>query len=85
MTNPTHRASRASSSSRRPRGSSAESSSFRRNLGERLTEAVQKEIELKTPYKVTGDPSADSELRGRIVGEGKRVVIESRTGEPREF
>ena len=61
-----------------------ESSSFRRNLGERLTEAVQKEIELKTPYKVTGSPSADSELRGRIASEGKHVVVESRTGEPRE-
>ena len=61
-----------------------ESGSFRRNLGERLTEAVQKEIELKTPYKVTGNSSADSVLSGRIIGEGKRVVVESRTGEPRE-
>ena len=29
-----------------------ESDSYRRDLGERLTEAVVKEIELKTPYKV---------------------------------
>ena len=43
-----------------------ESDSFRRYLGERLTEAVIKEIELKTPYKVTGDSEADSILSGRI-------------------
>ena len=61
-----------------------ESSSFRRNLGERLTEAVIKEVELKTPYKVTGSPDADSVLAGRIVGEGKRLIVESRNGEPRE-
>lgn len=61
-----------------------ESTSFRRNMGERLTEAVQKEIELKTPYKVVNDPNADSVLTGRIVGETKRVVIRSRTGDARE-
>jgi hypothetical protein len=38
-----------------------ESDSYRRDLGERLTEAVVKEIELKTPYKVVGTPDADSE------------------------
>ena len=46
-----------------------ESESFRPNLGERLTEAVVKEIELKTPYKVVATPNADSVLRGRIVVE----------------
>ena len=61
-----------------------ESTSFRRNLGERLTEAVMKEIEAKTPYKVTGNSDADSVLTGRIVGENKRVVVESRAGLPRE-
>lgn len=61
-----------------------ESTSFRRNLGERLTEAVQKEIELKTPYKVVHDPNADSVLSGRIVGETKRLVVGSRGGDPRE-
>ena len=34
-----------------------ESNSFRRNLSELLTEAVCKEIELKTPYKVVGTPA----------------------------
>ncbi|HUT12009.1 MAG TPA: LptE family protein [Thermoguttaceae bacterium] len=62
-----------------------ESSSFRRNLGERLTEAVVKEIERTTPYKVVGTPNADAVLSARIVGETKRVLIQSRSGDPREF
>ena len=61
-----------------------DSTSYRRNLGERLTEAVMKEIELKTPYKVVGNPNADSILSGRIVSEGKRVLVEIPSGEPRE-
>jgi hypothetical protein len=62
-----------------------DSTSYRRNLGEQLTEAVQKEIELKTPYKVVHDPNADSILSGQIVGETKRLVVGSRTGDPREL
>ena len=62
-----------------------DSTSFRRNLGEQLTEAVQKEIELKTPYKVVHDAGADSILSGQIVGETKRLVVGSRTGDPREI
>jgi hypothetical protein len=62
-----------------------ESVSFRRNLGERLTEAVMKEIEEKTPYKVVADPNADSTLSGRIVEEGKQVLINTRVDDPREL
>ena len=62
-----------------------ESASYRRNLGERLTEAVIKEIEAKTPYKVVGSPDADSILSGRIVGETKRVVAENVYDDPREL
>ena len=51
-----------------------ESVSFRRDLGERLTEAVMKQIEEKTPYKVVSDPNADSMLSGRIAQESKRVT-----------
>jgi hypothetical protein len=61
-----------------------QSVSFRRDLGERLTEAVIKEIESKTPYKVVSNPPADSILTGRIVGENKRTVIPSSVGGPRE-
>ena len=60
-----------------------ESDSFRRNLGERLTEAVVKEIELKTPYKVVGTPDADSILSARLVGDRKRVIVENRNDDPR--
>jgi Lipopolysaccharide-assembly len=60
-----------------------ESDSFRRDLGERLTEAVQKEIELKTPYKVVSTPDADSVLAARLVSDTKRVVIENQNDDPR--
>jgi hypothetical protein len=60
-----------------------QSDSFRRNLGERLTEAVIKEIELKTPFKVVSSLDADSELNGRITGTQKRVLVENRNDEPR--
>src|SRR6266700_3163322 len=43
-----------------------ESDSFRRDLGEQLTEAVCKEIESRGPMKVVGTPNADSVLTGRI-------------------
>jgi len=62
-----------------------ESDSLRRQLGERLTEAVMKQIELQTPYKVVGTPDADSTLQGRIIAEGKHVQIENRWDEPREI
>jgi hypothetical protein len=62
-----------------------ESVSFRRDLGERLTEAVQKQIEAKTPYKIVSESSADSKLKCRISQESKSVVIGARTGDPREL
>jgi hypothetical protein len=61
-----------------------ESDSYRRYLGERLTEALVKEIELKTPYKVVGAAEADSILTCRIVSESKRVLGENRFDEPRD-
>jgi len=61
-----------------------ESASFRRNLGERLTEAVVKEIETRTPYKVVNNPNADSVLTGRILGDTKRVLVPALTGDARE-
>jgi hypothetical protein len=61
-----------------------ESDSFRRNLGERLTEAVMKEIEDTTTYKVVGTPNADSTLRGRITSDTKRVVVENWHDDPRQ-
>ena len=62
-----------------------ESDSFRRNLGERLTEAVVKEIESRTPYKVVGSTDADSILSGRIVAERKRAVAENINDDVRDI
>ena len=60
-----------------------ESNSFRRDLGERLTEAVVKEIELTTPFKVVGTPDADSILSARLVSDTKRVILENQNDDPR--
>jgi len=60
-----------------------ESESFRPDLGERLTEAVVKEIELKTPFKVVGSPDADSILSARLIGDTKHVTIENQNDDPR--
>ena len=62
-----------------------QSNSFRRNLGERLTEAVVKQIESTTPYKVVSEPNADSVLTGRIVGEHKSVLVPDLSGNAREI
>ncbi|HEX5105261.1 MAG TPA: LPS assembly lipoprotein LptE [Pirellulaceae bacterium] len=62
-----------------------QSNSFRRYLGERLSEAIVKEIELKTPYKVVGPDAADSVLRVQLVSESKRVLTENRYDEPRDI
>jgi hypothetical protein len=61
------------------------SDSYRRQLGEWLTEAVVKEIELKTPYKIANATDADSVLDGRIVSETKRVLAENRDDIPRNI
>ena len=60
-----------------------ESNSFRRNLGERLAEAVATEIDLKSPYRVAPADRADSFLRGRILYERKRVIAEDTFDVPR--
>ena len=54
------------------------------DLGERLTEALCKEIEKRTPFKVVGDPNADSVLTARIVADTKRMVVESPTDQSRQ-
>lgn len=56
---------------------------WRHNLGVQLTEAIQKEVELRTPYKVIGNPNADSTLTCRVTSQTKRTVTEARTDEPR--
>ena len=60
-----------------------ESSSFRRFLGQRLTEAVVKEVELNTPFVITSSDRAQSVLSGRIIRERKRVLSETENDDPR--
>ena len=62
-----------------------ESDSFRQFLGERLTEAVIREIETRSPYKVARLQTADSILQGKILTDQKRVLIESRSDEARDI
>lgn len=50
---------------------------FRHDLGVRLTELIIREIELRTPYKVTADPSADTTLNCQVINETKRVLTET--------
>ena len=59
-----------------------ESDSYRRDLGERLTEAIVKEIELKTPYKVVNTPDADSILSARLMTDTRRRVIQNAFSDP---
>ncbi len=60
-----------------------ESDSYRPDLGERLTEAVIKEIELKTPYKVVGTPDADSILAVKLQGDARHLLAENSFDDPR--
>lgn len=60
-----------------------ESDSYRRFLGQRMTEAVVKEIELNTPFMVTSASRAQSILTGRIIREQKAVITESENDDPR--
>lgn len=55
----------------------ARNDTFRHDLGPRLTEAVVRQIELRTPYKVTGDVAADSTLRLLVTYQDKGVLTES--------
>ncbi|NIL97568.1 MAG: hypothetical protein GTO53_08020 [Planctomycetales bacterium] len=59
------------------------SQSFRRELSEWLTEAVIKEIELKTRFKVVGREQADTILEGEIVRDQKDVWVETSGDQPR--
>jgi Lipopolysaccharide-assembly len=58
---------------------------FRRDMQLMLTEAVTKEINMRTPFRVVGNPEkADSILRGVITVTDKNLVVEAPTNLPRE-
>lgn len=58
---------------------------FRRGLEFQLTEAICKEIEQKTPYKVVRVNNADSTLKGEIKSVRKRALFQTPENEPREL
>ena len=57
---------------------------YRRYLGQRLTEAVAKEVELNTPFRLESEAMADSVLTGVITRQQKRSISESRFDDPRD-
>jgi hypothetical protein len=60
--------------------------SFRRDIEKQLTEAVTKEIILRTPYRVVGNhENADSLLTGVINFSDKNLIVEAPTNFPREL
>ena len=61
------------------------SESFRRNLDYLLTEAVQREIRTRTPYRLEDADTADTILKGKIVEIRKSVLSETRYDDPREL
>ncbi|MFM7132257.1 MAG: hypothetical protein ACKO0V_23155, partial [bacterium] len=59
---------------------------YRRDLNLMLTEAVCKEIEKRTPYKVVGSPEgADSQLSGEVTFADKNLVVENPQNLPRQL
>jgi hypothetical protein len=62
-----------------------ESASFRRDMGEQLTEAVCKEIEKRANFKVVGNSNADSTLIVKIVNDSKQTVIREPNNEGRDI
>ncbi len=62
-----------------------ESDSYRRFLGQRMTEAVVKQIANNTPLTITEPALANSFLTGRIIRDRKLIVGENITDEPRSI
>jgi len=56
----------------------------RRHFAERLTEAICKRIEERSPYKVVGYPTADSILECRIVEKNQKVSLVDHFNDPRQ-
>lgn len=62
------------------------SESFRRGWEQQLTEAVHREIQNRTPYRLVRDDAvADTRLTGRIVSAEKFQITQTPFGDPREL
>jgi hypothetical protein len=59
--------------------------SFRPGLGERLTEAVIREIQISTNLHIADESTADTILTGQIGDDAKRVVSENRFDDVRTY
>lgn len=62
-----------------------ENDTYRRGLEFQLTEAVQKEIQNRTPYRLARGNDADTRLTGRIVQVRKDVLGENNNDDPRQL
>jgi len=62
-----------------------ESDSLRRGLGLRLTEAIVREIQTRSPYRIASEATADSVLTARITSDRKHVLAENINDDPREL
>lgn len=60
-------------------------SDYRRGYELQLTEAIQKQIQLRTPYRLAKEPGADTRLSGRIVSISKRAPNLNQYRDPREL
>lgn len=58
---------------------------FRRGLEYQVTEAVHREIQTHTPFRLAKGREADTRLTGRIVDVRKNVLGETRQDDPREL
>jgi hypothetical protein len=62
------------------------SRTFRRDVNLMLTEEIQKEIELRTPYKVVGRKDlADAMIEGEINFTDKNIIVENPFNLPRQL
>ncbi len=57
---------------------------FRRNIDHLLTEAVQKEIKIRSGYRLADAQTADTILTGKIVDVRKTPLSETQFDDPRE-
>lgn len=61
------------------------SESFRRGFEYQLTEAVHKQIQQRTPFRLADEQHADTRLIGRIIDVRKDVLGETAFDDPREL
>lgn len=59
------------------------SDDFRRGIEFQLTEAVQKQIQSRTPFRLARAEYADTVLRGHLANARKDLLVENRFDDPR--